>query len=390
MQVLYPTTSTDYAYNITSGNAASDQNASIYGTVPSASTTVDLNCKDGKDDGKIGFGEALWSGIKGAAKTVVNTVKGILTDPKKLLLTAGAVALSVVCPPVGVALCAVGAVSGAVQIGQGFQKANLAETDEQARMAFEDIGGGVLTVGVSVAGARTGLKAMKGVEGSAMSTATGLKGTAKAYGTDLVSSIKGGAGYETTSLAARLGNTKIGQNIKDADFSKGNRVSSTKEVAQKTYGEYKETIKTEFAERAASKEAISAAKENVKVADELMANATNRAETDIAAGFIKEADAALAMAEAGAKPSFLQSTGIKAGQINSAIKTSDLGYFGAVTPGMVINSEQVNSDQQWLAAGKPAEAYSPYYNIDFDFDTASIVSDMNKLQMQQSMINASV
>ena len=37
-------------------------------------------CTDGKDDGKIGFGSALWNTLKGVGKTVVNGVKGMFTN----------------------------------------------------------------------------------------------------------------------------------------------------------------------------------------------------------------------------------------------------------------------------------------------------------------------
>ncbi len=167
----------------------SNGNGSIYLQQARQTTAAQPSeCTDGKDDGKISFWEKLKSGVTGIVKSVVNTVKDIVTNPGKLLLTIGTVALCIACPAVGVALAAAGVVGGVVKVGKGIAQASGADTDAEAKAAWEDIGSGTFQVAVSVAGVKGGLKAMKNVEGSAMaglSKGAGAKATAKAYLKDL-------------------------------------------------------------------------------------------------------------------------------------------------------------------------------------------------------------
>ncbi len=131
-------------------------------------------CTDGKDDGKIGFFGAIGNMIKGAAKTVVDGVKGMFTgkDGKfslgKTLLSLGTAALCIACPAVGVAACAIGGTMGAIQLGKGIYNAATAKTDAEAKEAWQNVGGGALTVGMSYAGAKAGLKAMKSSSNTAL------------------------------------------------------------------------------------------------------------------------------------------------------------------------------------------------------------------------------
>ena len=115
-------------------------------------------CDDGKDDGKIGIGSAILHTLKGAGKSIVNTVVGIVTDPKKLLLTAGTVVACVLCPPLavglGVAGVAGGLYSGAKAVGQAVDLYKNGGTDAEAKAAFEDIGASALQVGVSALGVK--------------------------------------------------------------------------------------------------------------------------------------------------------------------------------------------------------------------------------------------
>ncbi len=172
-------------------------------------------CDDGKDDGKIGIGSAILHTLKGAGKSIVNTVVGIVTDPKKLLLTAGTVVACVLCPPLavglGVAGVAGGLYSGAKAVGQAVDLYKNGGTDAEAKAAFEDIGASALQVGVSALGVKAGVKAMKATSGSAMSNVaksskTGVKGviengrnTVKAFAEDTVT---GGRGF--TRVNGRL------------------------------------------------------------------------------------------------------------------------------------------------------------------------------------------
>ncbi len=128
-------------------------------------------CTDGKDDGKIGFFSAIGNAIKGVGKTIVNGVKGMFTDKDgkfslgKTLLSIGTAALCIACPAVGVAACVVGGTMGAVQVGKGIYNAATAKTDAEAKEAWQNIGGGAFTVGMSVVGAKAGVKGMKGAAG---------------------------------------------------------------------------------------------------------------------------------------------------------------------------------------------------------------------------------
>lgn len=117
-------------------------------------------CTDGKNDGKIGFFSAIGNIFKGAAKMVVNTVKDIVTNPAKLIGAVATAALCVVFPPAGLALAGIGIVSGGAKIASGVANAMNAKTDAEAKAAFQDIGAGGLTVGLSVAGAKASVKSM--------------------------------------------------------------------------------------------------------------------------------------------------------------------------------------------------------------------------------------
>ena len=136
-------------------------------------------CTDGEDDGKIGLGGVLVNCLKGAAKTAVSTIKGCFTDSDgnfslgKTALTVASAAVCIAFPAVGLAACAVGAVSGAVTMGKGIANAMSAETDAEAKEAWQDVGGGALTTGLSIAGAKASLNAVK-----ATSTAAGEAGSA--------------------------------------------------------------------------------------------------------------------------------------------------------------------------------------------------------------------
>lgn len=165
-------------------------------------------CSDGEDDGRIGFGTALLQMAKGAGKSIVNTVVGIATDPKKALLAAGTIAACTLCPPLAVGLGAVGiatgVISGAKAVGKAVELYNDPNgTDTEAKAAFQDIGASALQVGVSVAGVKAGVKAMKATPNSSMSQLTksgetGIKGaiengknTVKAFAEDTVSGGRG-------------------------------------------------------------------------------------------------------------------------------------------------------------------------------------------------------
>ncbi len=134
-------------------------------------------CSDGKDDGKIGFFDALGSTLKGAVDGVVNGIKGCFFDENgnfslgntlKTALTVGACFIPGVGPVIATGLCAYGAVKGGVGIAKGVAAAASAETDAEAKAAFESIGAN----GVATAASAVGLKA------SASALASNVTGSA--------------------------------------------------------------------------------------------------------------------------------------------------------------------------------------------------------------------
>jgi len=231
-------------------------------------------CSDGEDDGRIGFGTALLQMAKGAGKSIVNTVVGIATDPKKALLAAGTIAACTLCPPLAVGLGAVGiatgVISGAKAVGKAVELYNDPNgTDAEAKAAFQDLGAAGLQVGVSVAGVKAGVKAMKSTTGSSMSRLkpskqTGLKGAAenskntlKAFAEDTVSGGRGmtrvngklkinveNTGYKGTQIYTKvktnIKNEGIIQGTKTTLTEAGNKITQTitAKTAQKEYNRY--------------------------------------------------------------------------------------------------------------------------------------------------------
>lgn len=128
----------------------------------------DKVCTDGLDDGKLSFGEALTSfgkGLAGIVKTAIKhpiaTVATIAAGAAVTVATGGA-ALPV--------MVAAGATMGGVQIGYGAYKAATAETDAEAKQAFETIGNGTFALATSALGAKTALRAASNAGVSGVST----------------------------------------------------------------------------------------------------------------------------------------------------------------------------------------------------------------------------
>ncbi len=137
--------------------------------------SADANqCTDGKDDGKIGFFEGVKSTVKGAAKGLINGIKGMFTDENgkfSLGKTLKTVAVTAACfapivgPYIAAGLCAYGAVKGGVGIAKGVASAANATTDAEKKAAFESIGGNALTTGISVVGLKASASAIAGQSG---------------------------------------------------------------------------------------------------------------------------------------------------------------------------------------------------------------------------------
>ena len=117
---------------------------------------VDKVSTDGKDDGKLSFGEKMESFGKGIA----GIVKGAVKHPLVTAATIGAGALLTAVTggaalPIMVAL---GAGTGAVLIGKGAYDAANAKTDAEAKAAWEGIGSGTFALAGSALGAKSALK----------------------------------------------------------------------------------------------------------------------------------------------------------------------------------------------------------------------------------------
>lgn len=170
--------------------------------------------EDGKDDGKI----SLWSKIKNFGKGCLKFVTGMFTDEKgdfsiwQTLKSVGiitaAVAVSIAsygtaaAPALAAAGVALGVTTGGYKVVKGAINASKAKTDAEAEAAWQDIGLGATTVGVSVAGAKG---AMSSVNGTAYQ-GNCLKATVDCFSTtgkniaNLASSAK--ASYQAGTLMA--------------------------------------------------------------------------------------------------------------------------------------------------------------------------------------------
>ena len=117
----------------------------------------DKICTDGNDDGKLSFKEGATSFGKG----LIGIVKSTINHPFKTLACVGAgVGISVLTGGAALPIMAVaGATIGAGTIAYGGYKAATAETDGEAKQAFETMGNGTFALGTSALGAKGALKA---------------------------------------------------------------------------------------------------------------------------------------------------------------------------------------------------------------------------------------
>ena len=121
-----------------------------------------VTTSDGKDDGKISFKEK----IKNFGEGLVKPIKTIFSSPKNMAITAvsiagGAALIALTGGAAAPVMVAAGLVGGTVQVGKGIYKQVNAKTDNEARMAWQDMGSGTFTIGASAAGAKSSLKAAK-------------------------------------------------------------------------------------------------------------------------------------------------------------------------------------------------------------------------------------
>lgn len=231
-------------------------------------------CTDGKDDGKIGFFGAIGNAIKGIGKTAVNMVKGCFTNKEgkfslgKTLLTLGTAALCVAVPAVGLVACGVGAVTGGIQIGKGIYKAATAKTDAEAKLAWQDVGGGALVTGLSVAGAKASYSAVMKTSTAGATASLGkdasLLAKGKALVADMKSSTVNSASAIKTAASQGLANAK-------AALKEANPAQAVKDGAKTAAETVKDGAKT----------AAEAVKDGAKTAAEAVKDAVKNPKTTV-------------------------------------------------------------------------------------------------------------
>ena len=233
-----------------------------------ATDTNGNKCTDGKDDGKIGFFSALGNAVEGAVKGLWNGVKSCFTDSEgnfslsKTLLTVGVGALCVAFPVVGAVACGVGAVVGGTKMVKGVSKALSAETDAEAKAAWESVGDGGATLVGSVVGAKGCLGAMKASStaglssvddiAKALSNTDDVALTLKNCGVENVDEVLGSVddlsnideimnAVKTNGKGSALGQLDDNATIMDkANAFKEDALSSTKNNGQKVWTKAKE------------------------------------------------------------------------------------------------------------------------------------------------------
>lgn len=126
---------------------------------PDAATAKNT-CTDGSDDGKISFKEKMENFGIG----LTTPVKNMFSSPKNIAITAvsAAACAGLIALTGGAAapvMAAFGIIGGGIQIGGGIYKQITAKTDNEAQQAWQQMGSGTFTAGVSAASAKASLKA---------------------------------------------------------------------------------------------------------------------------------------------------------------------------------------------------------------------------------------
>ncbi len=143
------------------------------------------------NDGKISLKEKVINFGKG----IIRPIKTMFSSPKNIALTAlSAVAAGGLIALTGGAaapvMVAAGLLGGAFQIGKGIYRQIKAKTDDEARQAWQDMGSGTFTVGVSALGAKSALKAAKVANAKDMSFGSAILKCIKDLPANLVNGFK--------------------------------------------------------------------------------------------------------------------------------------------------------------------------------------------------------
>lgn len=197
---------------------------------------LDGSCTDGKDDGKLGFGESVKSLAKGAIKSIIPSSP--MGWVKAIAAGVGCAALIAVTGGAATPfLIAGGAALGAVQTGKGIYQASQATTDAEKKQALENIGGGVTTIAASALGAKAYTKAT----GNAL-IGKGSLTTYKNAATQSVANTKTNFGNLTASAKTAASNAKT----KFGDFTSSAKsaASSAKSNAKSAYEKFTSSSKS--------------------------------------------------------------------------------------------------------------------------------------------------
>lgn len=197
-------------------------------------------CTDGEDDGKIGFFSACGNIIKGAAKGLVNGIKGMFCDQEgnfslgntlKSAALIGACFIPLAGPYIAAGLCIYGVAKGSTGIIKSISTAANAETDAEAKEAFQSLGSNTLVTGLSAYGLKgsmgaiakqSGFSSVIGKDNSILSTLK-TKGGLKVVGEKMGNSFTEYYGSAYTA----------GKNLVTSNNRLAKVASGTKEVLKK-------------------------------------------------------------------------------------------------------------------------------------------------------------
>lgn len=184
-------------------------------------------CTDGNDDGKIGFLRAFGNVLEGVKNTAVNMVKGAVQHPFKTAAMIGACCIPVVGPIFAGGLATYGIVSGVKTVGTGVVTALNATSDAEAKDAWEAVGEGGTTAGLSVL-------ALKGSAGQLKSQLNG--------GSTTVNAVK--AAKSSGKTAGEIAETAVTEGIKETASNVAGIGEAAVKKGKKVYDKGKQYVES--------------------------------------------------------------------------------------------------------------------------------------------------
>lgn len=223
-------------------------------------------CTDGKDDGKIGFFSAAGNFVKGAVNGLANGIKGMFCDKEgnfslgntlKSAAIIGSCFIPGVGPFIAAGLCVVGVAKGTTGIIKSISAASNAQTDAEAKEAFQSLGSNSLTTGLSIAGLKgatnviaksSGFESVLGKTNSVRSSIvnTGIRSTAKQLSTSITNPYSGAVstGLSKASGTGIKGNISRAYNVSKevvktgAEGTANNIIGAAKTIKEQTSNTY--------------------------------------------------------------------------------------------------------------------------------------------------------